>query len=168
MTFVIIKQALNSISVTWFLFYRFLLASIISLAFTYGYIILYKKEKVTTLTIFNKKGWVLGIFLFGSYLFQTIGLYYTSPSNAAFITSLSVILVPLILVFKGNHLNKMNFISFTVATKGLALITIDFSTFQLNFGDVVVLGTAIALAFQIVYTGEFAKDNSALELTIAQ
>lgn len=167
MTFVIIKEALNSISITWFLFYRFLLASIITLVFTYGYI-LFKREKITKITIFNKKGWFLGIFLFGSYLFQTIGLYYTSPSNAAFITSLSVILVPLILVLKGNKLNKLNIISFSVATIGLALITINFSTFQLNLGDVVVLGTAIALAIQIVYTGEFAKDNSVLELTIAQ
>ncbi len=123
---------------------------------------------LTKINIFNKKGWFLGIFLFGSYLFQTIGLNYTTPSNAAFITSLSVILVPMVLFLKGQKISKLNIISFTLATIGLTLITINFTTFQLNFGDIVVLGTAVSLAFQIVFTDEFVKDNSPLELTISQ
>ncbi len=121
-----------------------------------------------SVNLFNRKGWVLGLFLFGSYLFQTLGLKYTTPSNAAFITSLSVILVPLVLVAKGKKLSTLNIISFSIATVGLALLTINFANFKLNLGDIIVLGTAICLAIQIVYTDQFVKDTSPIDLTIAQ
>lgn len=134
----------------------------------YIYILLFKRGLLTKINIFNKNGWFLGIFLFGSYLFQTIGLNYTTPSNAAFITSLSVILVPMILFIEGQRISKQNVLSFTLATIGLALITINFTTFQLNLGDIIILGTAVSLAIQIIYTGKFVKDNSPLELTISQ
>ncbi|WP_342576632.1 EamA family transporter [Paenibacillus sp. FSL M8-0142] len=35
-----------------------------------------------------------GLFLFLGYAFQTVGLLYTTTSNAGFITGLSVVLVP--------------------------------------------------------------------------
>ena len=126
------------------------------------------KELKPSINIFNSHGWILGIFLFGGYLFQTIGLSYTSPSNAAFITSLSVILVPIVLILKGSKLNKTTISAFTIATIGLALLTINFSSFQINIGDVIVLGTAISVAIQIVLTGEYVKNESALELSLAQ
>ncbi|RYD03957.1 hypothetical protein N752_17900 [Desulforamulus aquiferis] len=42
-----------------------------------------------------KAGIIIGIFLFAGYAFQTVGLKYTTASNAGFITGLAVILVPL-------------------------------------------------------------------------
>ena len=153
---------------TWFLFYRFFLATTIALVILLIYSFFTKNAHNIRINVFNTKGWFLGLFLFGSYLFQTIGLTLTSPSNAAFITSLSVILVPLVLILKGNKLSPLNIASFIIATIGLTLITIEFSTLQFNIGDIIVLGTAICLAIQIVYTDQFVKTDSPMDLTIAQ
>ena len=153
---------------TWFLFYRFFFATTIALAILLIYSFFTKNKHKIEINVFNTKGWLLGLFLFGSYLFQTIGLTYTTPSNAAFITSLSVILVPLVLILKGKKLNPLNIASFIIATIGLAFITIEFSTLQFNIGDIIVLGTAVCLAIQIVYTDQFVKIESPIDLTISQ
>ena len=150
------------------MFYRFFVATILSLIIVGLFWIFKPKDKKISINIFTRHGWILGIFLFGGYLFQTIGLSYTSPSNAAFITSLSVILVPIVLILKGSKLNKTTISAFTIATIGLALLTINFSSFQINIGDVIVLGTAISVAVQIVLTGEYVKNESALDLSLAQ
>ena len=127
-----------------------------------------KSQDKFEINFFNKKAWFLGLFLFGSYFLQTLGLDYTTPSNAAFITSLSVILVPLVLVLKGKKLTKLNVLSFTLATIGLAFLTIEFSTFHLNPGDVIILGTAICLAIQITYTDQYVKEYQAIDLILGQ
>ena len=169
-TFVIIQQALEEISVTWFLFYRFFLASLISLCILAIFLFRKKDARTTKINLLNVRGWFLGVLLFGSYLFQTIGLNYTTPSNAAFITSLSVILVPVVLILKGKRLSRLSTISFLLATFGLLFITIgiNFSTLNFNFGDIIILGTAICLAFQIIYTDQFVKVYDPLELTLTQ
>jgi len=41
-----------------------------------------------------KAGVVIGLILFAGYVFQTIGLEYTTASKCGFITGLSVVLVP--------------------------------------------------------------------------
>ena len=56
--------------------------------------------------VFKSKGIILGVFLYLSYFFQTFGLQITAPSNAAFVTSLSVLLVPLFLIVTGKKLSK--------------------------------------------------------------
>ena len=164
----VIKQALRNISVTWFLFYRFFLATVVTLVLALIYGITKRDAGRFEIHPFTVRGWFLGVFLFGSYFFQTLGLDYTSPSNAAFITSLSVILVPLVLVIKGKRLKTLNILSFSLATLGLAFITIQFSTFHLNPGDMIILGTAICLAIQIVFTDQYVKQYSALDLIIGQ
>lgn len=49
----------------------------------------------------RRRGWALGVLLALGYGTQTVGLQTTSAGNSAFITSLSVILVPLIVAARG-------------------------------------------------------------------
>ena len=74
----------------------------------------------------------------------------------------------MVLILKGKKLNPLNIASFIIATIGLAFITIEFSTLQFNIGDIIVLGTAVCLAIQIVYTDQFVKIESPIDLTISQ
>lgn len=150
------------------MFYRFLIACILVLGVTFLYSILIKKDSGENISLLSKKGWILGLFLFGGYLFQTVGLRYTTPSNAAFITSLSVILVPCVMIFRGNKVTKPVILSVSLAFIGLAFLTIDFTNIQVNPGDIIILGTAISIALQIVLTGEFVKEESALNLSLTQ
>ncbi|HRU33242.1 MAG TPA: DMT family transporter, partial [bacterium] len=84
-TFALIKVALDSIGPFYFLAIRFSLASIVML-------IIFRKSFKEHKIHF---GYILaGVFLFLGYVFQTVGLKYTSASNAAFITGLSVVIVP--------------------------------------------------------------------------
>src|SRR3990167_10204025 len=80
MTFAFIKDAVTLLTPFDFLFWRFGIASLLLGIF------FSKKIK------FNQRiflhGFVLGIFLTGTVVFQTIGLRYTTASTASFITAL--------------------------------------------------------------------------------
>ena len=90
----VVKGALADASPLPFLAMRFLLAGLLLLA-------ILGRGRVERRTILP--GFILGLFLFAGYLFQTWGLVYTTPSKSAFLTGFSVILVPLILVLSSRR-----------------------------------------------------------------
>ena len=73
-----------------------------------GFGIIYLNKSIINITHLEMTGGlVCGLCLFAGYAFQNYGLMQTTPSKSAFITSVSVILVPIILsVFK---LKKVDF-----------------------------------------------------------
>ena len=102
-TFVVVKGALADASPLPFLAVRFLLAGLLLLA-------ILGRGQLERRTILP--GFILGLFLFAGYLFQTWGLVYTTPSKSAFLTGFSVILVPLILMLSSRK-RKPNSQSFS-------------------------------------------------------
>ena len=94
-TFVIVKGALEDASPLPFMSLRFTLA---------GLLLLWVLARGRVDPKAFAASLVLGVFLFGGYVFQTWGLLYTSPSKSAFITGFSVILVPVILMLYGVRL----------------------------------------------------------------
>lgn len=110
----------------------------------------------------------IGFWLFLIYAFQTIGLQYTTPSKAGFITGLAVVLVPLFSIFLlKQKLGWQAIAGVAAAVLGLYLLTIS-ETIGLNFGDVLVFGCAISGALQLVFTGKYAPQHPALPLAIVQ
>jgi drug/metabolite transporter (DMT)-like permease len=89
LTFSLVQDAVVQIPVMTFLAYRFIPAAVIV-----GVI---SQREVRTL---SKAGWragvVMGIFLTGGYVFQTLGLERTSAAHTGFITGLWVVLTPVI------------------------------------------------------------------------
>lgn len=83
-TFPVVKTALASASVGVFLSLRFALAFLVLLLASYG----------RARPRWNGAALLCGLLLFAGYALQTAGLGQTLPSRSAFITSLSVILVP--------------------------------------------------------------------------
>ncbi|MOA02866.1 EamA-like transporter family protein [compost metagenome] len=93
---------------------------------------------------------LLGFFLFLGYGFQTIGLLYTSTSNAGFITGLSVVLVPFLSVLLLKHkMTRYTWISALLAALGLYLLAFSGSSYSLNRGDVFILLCAAAFALHV-------------------
>ena len=89
-TFVVVKDALADISVFAYLAARFVLGAL-PMIWIY-------REDLRKLT--RDEAWAgiqVGLFMFGGYAFQTAGIARTTPSKAAFITGLSVVLVPIFL-----------------------------------------------------------------------
>lgn len=88
-TFVLLKSARADASVFVFLALRFALAAV-ALAAIY-----YDTVRRMDRAIFWA-GTAIGWFMFAGYALQTIGLKYTTPLKAAFITGTSVVMVPVL------------------------------------------------------------------------
>lgn len=161
LTFVTVKNAIAILPPFSFNFYRFTLAVLIMLIFA-----LPKWKSVNRFTL--GAGLTLGVFLFAGYSFQTVGLLFTTASNAGFITGLSVVMVPLIGIFLSRQLPGTGVIIGVVfATVGLAFIS-GGNIGGFNIGDILVLFCAVSFALHIVFVGNFASRHSTIWLVTIQ
>lgn len=148
--FVFIKDAVTGYSPFVFLFYRFLMATLVLSVIFYKYI-----PQVSNTTI--KTASLCGIPLLLSILFQTIGLQYTTVSNSAFITGMVVLLIPIFkMVFYKKPVKLIVWIACIVAMIGLYIITLK-NGLHLNIGDAWTAACAVALAFYVLQTGKLAN-----------
>jgi drug/metabolite transporter (DMT)-like permease len=105
-------------------------------------------------------GILVGTFLWAGYEFQTTGLTLTTPSKSAFLTGVSVVLVPVFLaLFWRRAVNRWTTLGVAAALAGLYLMTVPASHTgtanwaSINRGDVLTMGCAVAFAFQIIFMG---------------
>ena len=145
-TFVIVKEALNDASPLPFLALRFTLAG--GLLF-----LVLRRGPLHRAAILP--GFILGLFLFGGYCFQTFGLNHTTPSKAAFITGFSVILVPLILLAQGARMHGAHMVGALLGVAGIYFLVLPSGLKAANLGDVLVLFGSISFAFHIVLVGRY-------------
>lgn len=160
MTFAFIKDAIATIKPFNFLFWRFGLATILLL------IIFWKKLNFNYRNLTT--GSLLGLFLAGTVIFQTIGLQYTNASTASFITGLSVILVAIFESMRNKKAPSLYLIiAIIFALTGLALITLK-DGLSINKGDFWVLLCAFCFAFYILLAGSSSQKRDTLSLTFVQ
>jgi drug/metabolite transporter (DMT)-like permease len=158
-TFVVVKDALGHATPLAFLGVRFTLAGFL-------------------LFIFMNKGWpraaalgrgiLLGLFLFGGYMFQTTGLQYTTPSKCAFITGFAVILVPFIQMIFGLPLRTATLLGAALGLLGIYLLVMPRGLASVNRGDLLTLLGACAFAVHIVLVGDYTKRYSFRQLVSIQ
>ncbi len=161
-TFTIVKQSLAQISPILFVALRFWVATILSAAFLHGQI-----PKISGKAL--RQGVVLSAVLLGSFVFQTLGLRSTSPSHSAFITSLSVLLVPALgfLLFHQRPRSQI-MIGVMLATLGLFLLLVNPDDLRISSGDVLTLICAILFAFHILFVGRFVSMTDYRQLQLLQ
>jgi drug/metabolite transporter (DMT)-like permease len=106
--------------------------------------------------------WV-GLVLFAGYSLQTFGLRYTSSSNAGFLTGLSVVIVPLLLMLKGHRVGGYSWFGIILSVFGVGLLSLN-ESLQFNFGDLLVIACAIAFGMHIVLVGHYAKKYDTVRL----
>ncbi len=153
-TFAVVKQALESSSPMMFIGWRFFLAFVLLIPFIFKF----KRE-------FTKKavlaGGLLGLFYFLGFATQTVGLKYTLATKSAFITAISVVLVPLM----QTTIEKRPPTKGALIGTGLVLIGVLFLSSggnsvlaflsdlgkNFNYGDFLTLLCAIFFAAYIVY-----------------
>ena len=114
-------------------------------------------------------GVVLGIILYVAFLFQTVGLVYTTPSKNAFLTSVNVIIVPFIgwLLYK-RPIDRYGTVGAFLAIIGVGLISFNLDL-SVNVGDLLTLLCALSFAFHIFYTGDFLNRGAEpVALTVMQ
>ncbi|SCL88895.1 Uncharacterized protein BCB44BAC_01450 [Bacillus cytotoxicus] len=164
-TFVVVQNAMSFVNPFTFNAIRFLCAGIILL---FIQILFSKKISKKQMYCSSFAGLIVGFFLFAGYLLQTFGLLYTTSSKAGFLTGLSIIMVPILsFIFLKQKASPFVLIGILTATIGLYLLTAA-DSFQLNIGDILVLGCAIAFAAHILINGVFSKKISPLLLSTSQ
>jgi drug/metabolite transporter (DMT)-like permease len=149
-TFVLVKRALDDASALLFVAIRFSVATLV---------MCYVFRRRWTLRSGPPPGGILaGVCLFGGYAFQTLGLKLTTPSKAAFLTGLSVVMVPLLssLVYRV-YPHTSEAIGVVIATVGMGLMTLHGSAGGVALGDTLVILCALAFAAHIVVLGHYSK-----------
>ena len=149
-TFVMVKDALNDAPPFIFLALRK------GLAFLFGVLYLHRNiKKITTLEIIS--GLICGFVLYAGYSFQNFGLILTTPSKSAFITSVSVILVPVLLSLFGLQKIRLKFwIIIIMALCGLYVL-LNPAGGNINFGDILTFGCAFSFALHVIFQDIYLK-----------
>jgi drug/metabolite transporter (DMT)-like permease len=149
LTFTMVQDAIAILPTLAFLAYRFTLATAIVTP------VFWRR-----LRAMPRGGWragaVMGVFLTLGYIFQTLGLEHTSPSDAGFITGLFVVLTPVLgAVFLGQRISPLAWAAAGVSMLGLYLLSGAGGGFTLR-GDGLVFLAAVSFAGHILATGRAA------------
>ena len=118
-----------------------------------------------------KDSLINAIFLFMAYITQTIGQSQTSIANTSFLTVMWVVFIPIILlIITKKRLKVKNYVGVGLAIVGAFILCFgkDFSSFQVNIGDIYVVFTAIFFAIQIVHLDYVVKKHNTLAVTNVQ
>ncbi len=160
-SFLWVKDALNAgLDSSFFLFLRYLLASLIWLPFC--------GKEVKKLTFRQVlMGLTVGFFLYAAMLVQTIALGMTTPSNSAFITTSYVVLTPFVVwALLRQKPKKKIYACAALCFLGLYVLTrVPGESFSLSFGDGLTLVSALLFALQMTFLYRFSSQLPSKVLT---
>lgn len=114
-----------------------------------------------------KAGLICGIPLCLAINLQQFGLVDTDAGKTAFLTSMYIVIVPVIGLFFKKKTTIMVPISIALAVAGLYFLSC-VESLRLGSSDIVILLSALLFAVQIVFIDLFAKDVDALRLNTIQ
>lgn len=160
-TFVVVQNALEAVGPLTFVAFRFVLAT--------GVLVGLFHRRLRRLAWRELlAGGLIGVWLTGGYLFQTIGLQTTTTAKAGFITGLSVVIVPVLATAllrqpPGRHA----ILGIVAATVGLGALTLN-RDLSVQTGDLWVLACALMFALHIVSVARFSPHHDAIPLSVVQ
>lgn len=164
-TFPLVKNAtdlkIGGVPTYWFLAARFIMGALL-LA-----LIFWRRLRNIPAATWGA-GTLLGLFLFAGYAFQTFGLAYTSSAKAAFITGLSVVVVPVLaVVWLRRKPTPGSWLGVLAATIGLGLLSLNADLLP-TYGDLLVLLCAISFGLHVAGVSRFAGQHDSIALAIIQ
>ena len=152
--FVVVKDSLDYVGSVYMVAIRFSIAAI-------GLAIIFCKR----LKKIDKKhllmGGVTGLFLFLAYLVQTIGCSYTTAGKNAFLTTIYVILIPLIAwpLYKKRPQWHV-FLAAGLSLTGIGLLALGGDDISgINIGDILTLLCGLFFALHILWTEKCNKEG---------
>jgi len=114
-----------------------------------------------------RDGVILGLVLSVAISLQQVGLRYTKIANAGFISSLYVVIVPILGVLLRHRTGPGTWIGAALAAAGLYLLSIN-EHFSIMYGDWYQLGCALVISIQVMLVGHYAPRHDPLALSIVQ
>ena len=162
--FVVVKDSVDTIPPVYMVSIRYTIAAVLL-----GFVLIPQFKKL------NRYYWihgaVTGLMLALGYITQTIGCKYTTAGKNAFLTTIYVILIPLI----SWPLNKKRphfvvFLSAVMALVGIGLLALrnEGGVLGFNVGDILTLICGLFYALHIIFTAKFSQDKNPLILTWIQ
>ncbi len=143
--------------------YRYLLAGLVVLPFAWKAIQYKTIPRTQWLWMF-----IAGFVLFIAAAFQQAGMLYTTAGNAGFITSLYVVLIPILLfVFWKETPHWLSILAILLAGIGAFLLSTG-GKFHVQFGDLLELIGATFWAIHIILLGKFASKFEAISFSTGQ
>ena len=162
--FVVVKDSLDYVGAVYMIAIRYSMAAIVM-----GLIFIKKWR------LFDKRylvhGLITGAFLFTAYTTQTIGCDYTTAGKNAFLTTVYVILIPLIswALYKKRP-GWYVFVAAILSLTGIGLLALGTGdTAGLNLGDALTLVCGLFYALHIIWTARYNEQgDDPLFLTLLQ
>jgi drug/metabolite transporter (DMT)-like permease len=115
-----------------------------------------------------RDGVLAGLLLLTGYVFQTVGLQYTTAATSAFITYMLVVFVPFISFATTRRApHPLTLVGVVLAVAGLVLLTGGAHT-GFGRGEALTLGCAVAFAAHLVFLGDVAGRHDPVRLTTVQ
>jgi drug/metabolite transporter (DMT)-like permease len=114
--------------------------------------------------------WMLisGFVLFLGSALQQLGVVYTTAGNAGFITSLYVVLVPIILFFVWRErVHWVSIVAVVLAGVGAFFLSTG-GRFEVRAGDVIELGSALFWTLHVIILGKYASKFEAMSFSVGQ
>lgn len=162
-TFLVVQDTIRLTGPFTFLALRFGIAIMVLVLLFHKHLVRISSAELIT-------GSIIGLFLFGTYALQTVGLQYIPSSKAGFITGLYVPLVAILAVpMLGQRPTAGGVLGVFLSLLGLTLISVN-KTFQLTFGlgEWLVLGCAFCSALHVIFVSKFSPRVDAINLAIVQ
>lgn len=108
-----------------------------------------------------------GLALCAASLLQQIGIQYTTVGKAGFITTLYIIIVPVLGIFLRKRIRVRIWIGAVIAVAGMYLLCMS-GSFSLSRGDSFVLGCAFVFAVHILAVDYFSPRVDSVKLSCLQ
>lgn len=114
-----------------------------------------------------RAGVQLGLLLAVAISVQQIGMRYTKIANAGFISSLYVVIVPLMGIVLRHQTHVATWLGALLAALGMYFLSVD-EHFSMLYGDWYQLACAVVISAQVVLVGRFARRHDPLALAFVQ
>ncbi|MDY5305445.1 DMT family transporter [Fusobacterium gastrosuis] len=136
-----------------------------------GFLVMFLKDEMNTKTSdLIKGGLACGVFIFIASSLQQFGLLFTTAGKASFITTLYILIVPILaLLIMKNKISLATWIAIILGAIGLYLLAIPSgASFSINKGDFVVFIGAFFWAAHILVIDYFTKKVNPVKLSFMQ
>lgn len=114
-----------------------------------------------------KGGIVIGIALAIGQNLQQMGIVYTDVGKAGFLTTLYIVIIPLLYIFFGKKPERKTVICVILATIGLYFISVK-DGFKMEWGDILLILGAVGYAVHIMVIGYYAKKTDGVTVSMIQ
>ncbi|MFC7049183.1 DMT family transporter [Emcibacter nanhaiensis] len=109
-----------------------------------------------------------GVVMYAGAAFQQIGIMHTTVTNTGFITSLYMLLVPVLGLFLGHRYARGLWLAVLIAAAGLYLITGMYRGTSLNYGDIMVFIGAVCWAVHVLTIDHLTSRHDQILIAVIQ